>query len=129
MQFFISICNKMSSIVSLTVLLSVLICNVHSLHLGENFSYIFKCKLYVFLLSASYIKACKVSDPDFKNCALTNANNAIPSIVKGDKTYKVIPTNPGRIPKIDLEAGPNLKLSFTDLVASGIEQVKLTDVE
>jgi len=36
------------------------------------------------LVSADYIKKCSIKDPEFNKCALKNARQAIPHLVKGE---------------------------------------------
>ncbi|XP_022905092.1 protein takeout-like [Onthophagus taurus] len=78
----------------------------------------------------SYIKTCArtLSPQEFSKCATENGKLAIPSVLKGDRTFKVPPMVPLRLPKVELQAGQGLKLKATDIIASGLDTVNLQDI-
>ncbi|XP_063930688.1 putative beta-carotene-binding protein [Zophobas morio] len=73
----------------------------------------------------SYIKPCSTKSPDFLKCALESANEAIPHIVKGDKSLGIPKLDPLRLPLIEVEQN-NFKLSLKDVQIFGIRNIKAT---
>ncbi|XP_974890.2 protein takeout isoform X1 [Tribolium castaneum] len=76
----------------------------------------------------SYIKSCDEKNPNFKTCALENANYAIPFIVKGDKQVGIPRLDPLDLPLIEIEHN-NFKLSLKDVQVSGLKDIKVTSID
>ncbi|KAL3270456.1 hypothetical protein HHI36_021003 [Cryptolaemus montrouzieri] len=76
----------------------------------------------------SYIKNCIVSDVNFKECALKSGNDAIPILIKGDKTYNIPPLDPLILPAVSLTGIGGLQLNATNLVITGFRDTELIDV-
>ncbi|XP_030751750.1 uncharacterized protein LOC115879198 [Sitophilus oryzae] len=73
---------------------------------------------------APYIKPCKRYDSP---CAIKSANDALPSIIKGDRKYRVPPMLPLRVPRVDIDSGPNLKIKLSNVALYGLDTVKVVD--
>lgn len=103
---------------------------IESLELRKKF---FNCANKIIIKSnnfpASYITACVYTDSNWHECVMANAKKALPSVLKGDKTYKVIPTDPLKISKLEFSSGENLQFIFNDVVVTGISDVKLDNLE
>ncbi|KAJ8922053.1 hypothetical protein NQ315_008694 [Exocentrus adspersus] len=78
---------------------------------------------------ASYIKPCKRDDPNLNECAKKNGLEAIPFLLKGDKEYKNPSLSPLLLPRLDVDAGANLKITFTDVTLRGLETVDFRDIK
>lgn len=75
----------------------------------------------------SYIKPCK-RDENLSKCAKEHGNAAIADIVKGDPKYKIPNLNPIVLPKVEVQAGDNLKIALKDLIIHGLENMVLDDI-
>ncbi|KAL3270457.1 hypothetical protein HHI36_021004 [Cryptolaemus montrouzieri] len=73
----------------------------------------------------SYIKSCRVRSPDFVKCAIKSAAEALPHIVKGDKTYGIPPLDPLILPAILVSNVGGLNLNLTNVKISGFSNFKL----
>ncbi|KAG5873664.1 hypothetical protein JTB14_021734 [Gonioctena quinquepunctata] len=76
----------------------------------------------------SFIKACDKRLPDFNECALKEAKNAIPHLVKGDRKYGIPKLAPLRINKIDMETPGNLVIHFTEVDVYGLDKVDVKKI-
>ncbi|XP_022909532.2 protein takeout-like [Onthophagus taurus] len=74
----------------------------------------------------NYIKKCKLSDPNMNECFVKNANDAIPTLVKGDPTFKLINMSPVVIPVVNLGSGPNLEMKLTQVTSNNIKDFRLS---
>uniref|UniRef100_A0AAR5QFK0 Uncharacterized protein n=1 Tax=Dendroctonus ponderosae TaxID=77166 RepID=A0AAR5QFK0_DENPD len=73
-----------------------------------------------------YIKPCSRSAKNFDQCCTERGNDALPHLLKGDSDLKLPNMLPMKLPKIDVDAGPNIKLGFTDVDVYGLDTVKLS---
>ncbi|KAL1492276.1 hypothetical protein ABEB36_012750 [Hypothenemus hampei] len=80
-------------------------------------------------LKTPYIKPCSRSSPDFKKCCVNHGNEALPALLKGDNRLKLPSMTPLTFPKVEVNAGPNLKLSFNDANFYGLETIQLLDMD
>ncbi|GLV41783.1 uncharacterized protein CBL_12072 [Carabus blaptoides fortunei] len=69
----------------------------------------------------AYIQPCSRSDPNIGECAKRNGQLALPTLVKGDKTYKIPSLSPLKIPLISFEASDSLKINIRDCEITGLE--------
>lgn len=92
-----------------------------SIFLQENFGFTLKDKF-----SADYIKPCSRSAKNFDQCCVERGNEALPHLLKGDSDLKLPNMLPMKLPKIDVDAGSNVKLGFTDVDVYGLDTVKLS---
>ncbi|XP_066262373.1 uncharacterized protein [Euwallacea similis] len=76
-----------------------------------------------------YIRPCSKSDPNLKDCYVSRGNEALPSLIKGDKQLRLSNLLPLKFPRVDTAAGSNLRLSFIDLSIYGFDTAKLIDME
>uniref|UniRef100_A0AAR5Q0L2 Uncharacterized protein n=2 Tax=Dendroctonus ponderosae TaxID=77166 RepID=A0AAR5Q0L2_DENPD len=101
-----------------------------------------KMKIIVYLVSlgfavtsteskkvASYISPCKKADPNFCECAVKQANDAVPHLIDGDKEHKIPKLDPLKLSKLELNSGANLKLTLTDLTIVGLNTFHATKIE
>ncbi|XP_063224509.1 protein takeout-like [Bacillus rossius redtenbacheri] len=78
-----------------------------------------------------YIKSCSRKDPNLDECTLKNGIAAIPSIIKGDRKYKIPVVDPLKITEIRIEdankgsSPTGLQIVFRDLNVHGLERVQL----
>ncbi|XP_045472943.1 protein takeout-like [Harmonia axyridis] len=79
-------------------------------------------------LLPTYITACKVHSPGFKECAIKNGNAAIPSLSNGDKRLGIPTFNPLLVPFIEFSSG-SFKLNGTDVVVSGLPKITINDMK
>ncbi|KDR22098.1 protein takeout-like [Zootermopsis nevadensis] len=83
---------------------------------------------YAILPLPHYIKACVTTDATFVECALQHGNEAIPYIVKGDRSYKIMKMDPMNIAEIQVRNGPRqagLFLTMRDLELHGLKNAVL----
>ncbi|KAG5861533.1 hypothetical protein JTB14_030292 [Gonioctena quinquepunctata] len=73
-----------------------------------------------------YLKACQKSLPNFDECALEQANLAIPNIVKGDPKYGIPNLLPLELDQINVLTGGNLKINLQEVKLYGLDRVKVT---
>ncbi|KAH1018921.1 hypothetical protein HUJ05_006604 [Dendroctonus ponderosae] len=78
---------------------------------------------------ASYISPCKKADPNFSECAVKQANDAVPHLIDGDKEHKIPKLDPLKLSKLELNSGANLKLTLTDLTIVGLNTFHATKIE
>ncbi|XP_030751951.1 protein takeout-like [Sitophilus oryzae] len=71
-----------------------------------------------------YIKPCKMYDDA---CSLKSGQDAIPTLLKGDEKYHLPSLMPLKLPKIEVESGPNFKLTMTDIIVNGLDTMELVD--
>ncbi|KAJ8939702.1 hypothetical protein NQ318_009802 [Aromia moschata] len=76
-----------------------------------------------FRFAASYITPCKKADPNLNECAKQNGLKAIPSILKGDKSYKYPSLTPLKLPLIEISSSNNLAITLKDVLLNGLETV------
>ncbi|GLV43998.1 uncharacterized protein CBL_12706 [Carabus blaptoides fortunei] len=76
-----------------------------------------------------FIPTCKKNDPNLNKCAVTNANLALPGLLKGSRAYGLPNLVPLQIPRIEIQAGNNLNVDLTDNEISGLEGTVVTAVE
>ncbi|KAF2886369.1 hypothetical protein ILUMI_19804 [Ignelater luminosus] len=74
----------------------------------------------------SYIKPCDLTDPNFDQCAIKSGQAAIPSLVKGDKKYKIPSLLPLEIPEIKFRTG-DLHIKLDNAKVSGFENAQIKD--
>lgn len=110
--------------VSITVRFSSKLFSQNIKKSGTNEKYI-----EYFLISASYIKRCSVSTPDFDDCCLRNGREAIPHLQNGDRTYDIPKMLPLVFPSISFETGPDFSLAMTNLHIFGLETANLKGVK
>lgn len=60
---------------------------------------------------------------------MKNGNEALPSLLKGDKHLKLPSMLPLQLHKVDVSPGPDLKLIFNTIDIFGLETAKLTDMK
>lgn len=75
------------------------------------------------------MKPCSKSDANLKECFVKNGNEALPSLLKGDKHLKLPSMLPLQLHKVDVSPGPDLKLIFNTIDIFGLETAKLTDMK
>ncbi|XP_066156125.1 protein takeout-like [Euwallacea fornicatus] len=76
-----------------------------------------------------YITPCSKSDPNLKDCYVSHGNEALPSLIRGDKKLRLPNLLPLKFPRVDATAGPNLKLSLIDVSIYGFDTAKLINME
>ncbi|XP_069681800.1 protein takeout-like [Periplaneta americana] len=75
-----------------------------------------------------YLKPCARSDPNFNACALKHGREAVDSLVKGDKNYKIPNLNPITIRQIKVKQGPSqagYELTLNDVKVHGVDGVSV----
>lgn len=77
----------------------------------------------------AYIHACSKSAADFEACCIKSGNEALPSLLKGDKQFQIPNLLPLTFEKLDLNAGPNLKIALSDVELFGLDTVTLKDMK
>ncbi|XP_022909552.1 protein takeout-like [Onthophagus taurus] len=82
------------------------------------------CNVYGLTLP-SYMKQCSISDPNVNECFKTSGNNALESVLKGDRKYKIIKMNPLELPKVDLNSGGTFTMSLKDAVIKNLKSTKI----
>ncbi|XP_049857337.1 protein takeout-like [Schistocerca gregaria] len=73
-----------------------------------------------------YIKACSEKDPNMSECALKNGRAAIPYLVKGDPSIKLLPQDPLEVTEIVVDE-KGLKFTMRDVVIRGEAKGGLQD--
>ncbi|XP_049799296.1 protein takeout-like isoform X2 [Schistocerca nitens] len=73
-----------------------------------------------------YIKACSEKDPNMSECALKNGRAAIPYVVKGDPSIKLLPQDPLKVTEIVVDE-KGLKFTMRDVVIRGEAKGDLQD--
>ncbi|XP_049773894.1 protein takeout-like isoform X3 [Schistocerca cancellata] len=73
-----------------------------------------------------YIKACSEKDPNMSECALNNGRAAIPYLVKGDPSIKLLPQDPLEVTEIVVDE-KGLKFTMRDVVIRGEAKGGLQD--
>ncbi|XP_047107619.1 protein takeout-like isoform X2 [Schistocerca piceifrons] len=71
----------------------------------------------------SYINPCSKNDPNLNDCAYKHAQEAIPSILKGDRKYNVPAMNPLKVSQIKVSPGDGsvgLGITFNDVNLYGV---------
>ncbi|XP_046989563.1 protein takeout-like isoform X2 [Schistocerca americana] len=74
-----------------------------------------------------YLKACSEKDPNVNECALKNGRAAIPYLVKGDPSIRLLPMDPQQITEMVVD-DKGLKFIMRDMVVLGQANVQLQDV-
>ncbi|XP_046990160.1 protein takeout-like isoform X1 [Schistocerca americana] len=74
-----------------------------------------------------YLKACSEKDPNVNECALKNGRAAIPYLVKGDPSIRLLPMDPQQITEMVVD-DKGLKFIMRDIVVLGQANVQLQDV-
>nr|ADP65804.1 hypothetical protein [Locusta migratoria] len=70
----------------------------------------------------SYIKACKMNDPNLNECSLKNGREAIPSILKGDPKYRVPSFDPLVLTEVSV-ADRGLNITLRNVRLLGIPDI------
>ncbi|KAJ4448250.1 hypothetical protein ANN_10264 [Periplaneta americana] len=78
-------------------------------------------------VSAPYITACSVKDPDLNSCVLKQAKVALPELIKGDPKYKFPVLDPMIVEKLVIKGALNIEAE--DLVVKGIRNTTLKSIE
>ncbi|XP_017773965.1 PREDICTED: protein takeout-like [Nicrophorus vespilloides] len=93
------------------------------------------CVLFAFLVLdiealhlPSYLTACSKNDPKFTECATKSANAAMKVISIGDPTFKVPPLKEFKLNEVFIDNGETLKIKFTDVIISGLENLASSSV-
>ncbi|CAH1176476.1 unnamed protein product [Phaedon cochleariae] len=76
----------------------------------------------------SYIKPCRKDDPNLNKCAKEHAIQAIPAILKGDKSLGNPPLVPLHLDSIEIKPSEKLTIKLIDIKLMGLETIKLYDV-
>ncbi|XP_044760922.1 uncharacterized protein LOC123318379 [Coccinella septempunctata] len=79
-----------------------------------------------FISVPNYIKTCRVDSPDFKKCAIQSGNEAIPHLVKGDKSLGLPSFMPFKISFLSISSR-GFEMNLTDASFSGVEDLDLID--
>ncbi|XP_049947298.1 protein takeout-like isoform X2 [Schistocerca serialis cubense] len=74
-----------------------------------------------------YLKACSEKDSNLNECALKNGRAAIPYLVKGDPSIRLLPMDPQQITEMVVD-DKGLKFIMRDIVVLGQANVQLQDV-
>lgn len=77
------------------------------------------------MFTASYIKPCRKSDPNFDDCCLQHAKDAFPYILKGDRKFQVPVLNPLTMPEVFIDAGRDLKIKMTNVTLYGLDGTEI----
>ncbi|RZC42183.1 takeout [Asbolus verrucosus] len=75
-----------------------------------------------------YIKLCSRSDSEFDKCALRSGKEAIKHLIDGEKSLKILPLSPLKLPFVQLENTENFQLNMTDVEVLGLDRAELVDV-
>ncbi|KAJ8970833.1 hypothetical protein NQ317_000706, partial [Molorchus minor] len=76
----------------------------------------------------TYIKPCKRGDPNFNECVKQHAVAAIPSLLKGDKEFKIPNLVPFHIDSILLKPSDNLSIKMKNIVLRGLETAEVRNI-
>ncbi|XP_022906609.2 protein takeout-like [Onthophagus taurus] len=77
----------------------------------------------------SYIERCSLSDPKLRDCLIRSIENAVPSIINGDKNYKILSMVPVNIPFVEIQVGEGSKMKFIDTNFTCFKSMKIQDVD
>ncbi|KAK9500490.1 hypothetical protein O3M35_001745 [Rhynocoris fuscipes] len=76
----------------------------------------------------SYLKICHVG-PEFNDCIIKTTNDAIPTVIKGDRKYRYPPFNPLVIEKIEVTENSKksiaMNVTLSDAKFSGLDKAKM----
>ncbi|XP_063930708.1 protein takeout-like [Zophobas morio] len=72
-----------------------------------------------------YIKLCRASDPEFDKCGLESGKEAIRHLVHGEKSLRLQPLSPLKLPFIQLENRADFQLNITDAEITGLDKAEL----
>ncbi|XP_047105479.1 protein takeout-like [Schistocerca piceifrons] len=78
----------------------------------------------------SYVKPCSKNDPNLNDCAYKHAQEAIPSILKGDRKYNVPDLNPLKVSEIKVrhtDGSPGFGITFNDISIFGINELVIKE--
>ncbi|CAH1126007.1 unnamed protein product [Ceutorhynchus assimilis] len=75
-----------------------------------------------------FIEPCSKSAADFQKCCTDHGNKALPLLLQGDKELKIPKLNPYHLDKVVADAGPNLKITLTNIELQGVDSLKVTDM-
>ncbi|XP_066156126.1 protein takeout-like [Euwallacea fornicatus] len=76
----------------------------------------------------SYIKVCSKSDPNIKECFIQHGNEALPVLLKGDRSINLQSLTPMKFDVIQASVG-DLDLTLRDVNIYGLETAKLIDMD
>ncbi|GJQ86305.1 hypothetical protein Trydic_g9001 [Trypoxylus dichotomus] len=71
-----------------------------------------------------FIRKCSRSDPNLTQCAITNANLAIPTLVKGVPSLDIPVLSPLLVPELELP-GSTFTVSLTNIRLEGLENLRV----
>ncbi|CAH1127606.1 unnamed protein product [Ceutorhynchus assimilis] len=79
--------------------------------------------------SAKFIEPCSKSAADFQKCCTEHGNKALPTLLPGVKELNIPKLNPYYLDKVVADAGPNLKITLTNIELQGVDTLKVTDMD
>ncbi|XP_028152110.1 protein takeout-like [Diabrotica virgifera virgifera] len=77
----------------------------------------------------SYITPCKKTDPKLSECAKQRAIEALPSLIKGDRAYKIPSFDPYVIPAVETSGTSGINLNLKNLRLSGLDTTVIRAVK
>lgn len=78
--------------------------------------------------SASYVKPCSKSAPDFEECCRQHGNEMLSTFIKGDRDYNVPILDPLVLPSVELEVS-GFKVTLKDLHIYGFGNTEIKKVK
>ncbi|KAJ8939706.1 hypothetical protein NQ318_009806 [Aromia moschata] len=82
-----------------------------------------------FYIVAPYFKSCHRSDPNIDQCAIQHGNEAIPTLVKGDRKYGIPVLAPLVLPSVVLSTDENFKINMRDIHINNLETAEVKDYQ
>ncbi|XP_030751974.1 protein takeout-like [Sitophilus oryzae] len=76
----------------------------------------------------SYLKVCH-RGPGFSECAVADANEVLPHLLKGERQMKIPNMIPMNFPEVQIDAGPNLKIALYNLDIYGLDTMIIDDFQ
>lgn len=87
---------------------------------------------FLYTFPASFIKACRRSDPELNLCIKEQVESIRPYLLKGIPELQLPPYDPMRIPQLLLDQGTGsvrLRADFRDIVAYGAKNAVVKDIK
>ncbi|KAK4883094.1 hypothetical protein RN001_006413 [Aquatica leii] len=76
----------------------------------------------------SYIIPCSASDPNLNECGRKHAQDALPSVIKGDPKFKLPSLEPLKLPEIKITSG-NLRVDLLNVIIKGFDNAQVKDMQ
>ncbi|KAG5884187.1 hypothetical protein JTB14_017074 [Gonioctena quinquepunctata] len=76
----------------------------------------------------TYLKTCDKTSSSFNTCVKEHGIEAIPYILKGDRSFKNPPLNPLHLDLIEIKPSDKLTIKLVNITLQGIETVIIKDI-